>query len=305
MNELIIKTDLHLGEVIHNFEEPEKQITTEMKRYKGLLFEDQDIKDAKATRATLNSLRKQIEDRRIAIKRQWNEPYDAFEKKAKDIVAIIDEPIGEIDAQIKDFETRRKEEKRQAIGDLITETVARQEDEEFENFVRDCSWIYDPKWENASVPLSTVAREFDAKITYIKQAIGILDDQSKHAGQLLGSFKECGNLTEVLNLKKQLETRDREYAEKLARDEQAREAHKAELKRIAEEKSQWIADPPKPAPQAEITLPVTAREPETEKPAEPIKILTAAFRVEGTLTQHQALVAFLKSSNMRFERIKE
>lgn len=296
MVDIAIKTELRLGSIVENFDEIKAVVVEGMKQYEGLVFADADIKEAKATRAKLNGLREQVETRRIAMKKQWNEPYVAFESKVKDVLVLIENPIREIDAQVKDFEERKREEKRQALKEMVDEILAKQ-DESTELFARKCNWTYDPKWENASVPLTTASREFSTKIEYIAQAMGAIDDGNKYAAQGLGAFQETGDLTTVLKQRKQLETRDREYAEERERQAQAEAERKA---RIA------AAEPaPTPAPVAQIAAPVQAPAPAAPVQPEPVKILTVAFRVEGTLAQHQALVAFLKSSNMRFERIKE
>ena len=42
-------------------------------------------------------------------------PYEAFEKRAKELIALYDEPAQILDSQLREFEENRKEQKRQEI----------------------------------------------------------------------------------------------------------------------------------------------------------------------------------------------
>ena len=208
-NNIIIKTDLTLGVIDDNFDEIKKLVTKEMAPYKGLVFADDDIKSAKTTRAMLNKLRTQIEDRRKAIKKEWDKPRVAYEAKVKDVLVLIDEPIGEIDTQVKDFEERMKEEKRISIEETLSELLAKQ-DEYIEAIIRrSMDWFYDVKWENATVTITAVAKQISEKISYVLESYKALNDDSKYAGQLIGLFEQTGDLVKVINYGKQLAERDR------------------------------------------------------------------------------------------------
>ena len=101
---IVISAEVKRGEIINNFAAIKAQVAAKVAPYMGLVFGDEDIRDAKSTVAELRKMRTAIEDKRKAIKKQWNEPYAAFEDEVKQITAIIDEPIEEIDTQIKSFE---------------------------------------------------------------------------------------------------------------------------------------------------------------------------------------------------------
>ncbi len=62
--------------------------------YEGATYDltsAQAIKDAKHDRSYLNGIKKEIDERRKAVKREYSKPLDAFEKRCKQITAIIDE----------------------------------------------------------------------------------------------------------------------------------------------------------------------------------------------------------------------
>lgn len=91
-----------------NFEELKKEITDKAELYKGMVYTDDTIKEAKADKAKLNKFVAVLEDKRKEVKRQCLEPYEAFERQMKELVAIIKEPVRLIDSQVKDFEEREK-----------------------------------------------------------------------------------------------------------------------------------------------------------------------------------------------------
>lgn len=234
-NDIIIKTDLTLGSIDENFDDIRKLVVKEMASYKGLVFADDDIKSAKSTRAMLNKLRTQIEDRRKGIKKQWNEPYTVFEAKVKDVLVLIDEPINEIDSQVKDYEERMREEKRTSIQETLDELLAKQ-DEYIEKIVRrSMGWFYDSKWENATVSITNVSKQISEKISLVVDAHKALNDDSKYAGQLLGMFEQTGDLIKVINYGKELAERDRIHEEQRAAELARKEA--IEKQRLEDEEA--------------------------------------------------------------------
>lgn len=98
-----------------NNEELKAEISAKMKDYKGLVFTEETIKEAKKDRASLNKLRSAFEDERKRIKKLYMDPYNRFEQQVKEVIALIDEPIRLIDAQIKEVEENKKLQKRKDI----------------------------------------------------------------------------------------------------------------------------------------------------------------------------------------------
>lgn len=58
--------------------------------------------------ATYDLTKKEIDERRKAVKREYSKPLDAFEKRCKQITAIIDEAADNIKAQLDQAEEERK-----------------------------------------------------------------------------------------------------------------------------------------------------------------------------------------------------
>ena len=94
-----------------NFDALEKRVRKTVELYKGATYDltkADKIKEAKNDRSYLNGLKNEIEERRKAVKREYNKPLAAFEKRCKEITAIIDDAADGIKAQIDQAEEERK-----------------------------------------------------------------------------------------------------------------------------------------------------------------------------------------------------
>lgn len=101
-----------------NFDALEKRVRKTVELYRGATYDltkADKIKEAKNDRTYLNSLKNEIEERRKAVKREYNKPLAAFEKRCKEITAIIDDAADGIKAQIDQAEERRRAGARAAL----------------------------------------------------------------------------------------------------------------------------------------------------------------------------------------------
>lgn len=145
-----------------NVEELKPWIEESIAKYQGMVVTADTIKEAKDDRAKLNKLRSSIEDERKRIKREWNKPYAAFEKKVKSLVGLIDNPIENIDGQLKTYEEHRKQEKQTAIQAIFDENV---------NDLKDLitlDRIANPKWLNISYGMNAIEEEMVAALNDIR-----------------------------------------------------------------------------------------------------------------------------------------
>jgi hypothetical protein len=164
--------------LIKNFEELKADLQERAKYYNDLVFTDDKMKDAKSERANLNKFKDTIETRRKEIKKAWAEPYLALESQVKELNAIIDEPIGKIDAQIKDFEERKKTERKEELTAYFVENATAAKLNEIVNFEQ----IFNSKWLNASTTVKSAKEEISSILQQIDgdlKAIDMLDGKYK------------------------------------------------------------------------------------------------------------------------------
>lgn len=236
-----------------NHEEIKQEVAAKVEYYKNLVYTDDQIKEAKKDRATLNKFMEALESKRKEIKKQCMEPYNDFEARMKEITAIVAEPIALIDSQVKEYEEKQKAEKQEAIKSRFTAAG-------FYTFVT-LEQIFNPKWLNASVSMKKIEEELNEKRIQIEkdvQSISNLPEFSfeamehyKNTLDLAGAIREGQRLADIQKRKAEQEAeRARQEAEKAAemaaQQEQAETMNKASGSVPAEN----FMQPPAEEPQA-------------------------------------------------------
>lgn len=95
-----------------NFEALDARVSEMIEGYEGARYDlakPDEVRQAKRDRAYLNSVAKEIDERRKAVKREYMRPYDEFEARANAITAKVKRASAEIKAQLDEAEERRKD----------------------------------------------------------------------------------------------------------------------------------------------------------------------------------------------------
>ena len=101
-----------------NFDALEKRVRKTVELYRGATYDltkADKIKEAKNDCTYLNGLKNEIEERRKAVKREYNKPLAEFEQRCKKITSIIDDAADGIKAQLDEAEERRRAGARAAL----------------------------------------------------------------------------------------------------------------------------------------------------------------------------------------------
>lgn len=120
--------DNALKHIDWNFEELKKEVTEKANVYKSLVYTDENIKEAKADRATLNKFSKALNDGKKDVKKMMLEPYSVFEGQVKELIAIVDEANANIDSQVKAYDQKKREEKLIKVEEIYDRTFASAEE---------------------------------------------------------------------------------------------------------------------------------------------------------------------------------
>lgn len=209
-----------------NHEEIKNEVAEKVKMYASIVYTEDQIKDAKADRAKLNKFVKALEDKRKEIKKQCLAPYEDFEKKMKEIVAVVNEPIALIDKQVKGYEEQKKAEKLEEIkqywvlqADKIPEVTL--------------DMIFNQKWLNASVSMKSVQDEIDTRLEQIKNDIATLSSLPEFGFEAKEVYKTTLDVNKAINEAKRMS----DFAKAKAKAE-AEKAEKERLEAEAEKKKQ-------------------------------------------------------------------
>ncbi|MFV0627009.1 MAG: DUF1351 domain-containing protein [Alphaproteobacteria bacterium] len=263
-----------LKSIEFNKEEIKKELSASLEKYKGLTYSENEIKDAKSDRATLNKFKAAIEEKRKEIKKKCLEPYEAFEKDIKEIVSMIDEPILAIDTQVKNFENSQKEEKKAQIHEFWDNfSGGLKELIQFET-------IFNEKWLNATVKIASVNDEINEFIERTEKDLKVITDlKSEFESQIKDFYLKNFDLSAALQEKNRLEEQ------------------RAKLKAYEESK---IALTPQPAVEAKtdfIQTPIKQAE-------QPESLQQIDFRVWVSEKQKQDLKEFLTKNNIKYGSVK-
>jgi len=147
---------------IDNFQELKHALEQQLEVYKTLAYSQDSVKVAKKDKATLNKLKKAIDDKRKEIKKIYMQPYTVVETQAKELIALIDEPLALIAAFIAREEAEEKEVRRNDIAAYFYQNSAVLGDLAETIFASPA--FYDPKWENKSTTVKAYQTAISEKI---------------------------------------------------------------------------------------------------------------------------------------------
>lgn len=284
--EFVMQTDLStaLPAVLEfNFEDLKKALAERMELYRGLVVTEDGIKAAKQDRADLNKLREAIEAKRKEVKKACMAPYTEFEGRVKELVQLVDAPIAAIDGQLKEYEEKRRADKRAEIAAIYEETVGELKGIlPFERLWRD-EW-YNTAWSMKKIREAIVAAE--GKVASDLEVLSTVESEFAEAVRL--KYLEALDLNAALAERARLQERAaklREY------EEQRRRAAEAEAANVPEaERAEAAA---KDAGQAEAAPAMGAEE----------TVYLLRFECQLTRSQAAELSAWLKDRNISYRRI--
>lgn len=242
----------------------------------SLIVSEETVKVVKTVRADLNKQFAELETLRKQVKSAILAPYEEFEAIYRELIANhFTTADSALKTRILEVEDVLVKEKEADVRAYFEELCARE----------NLDWI---SFSDASIKvnLSASAKGLrDACDNYIKgvvQDISLIRETGKeNAPEMLVEYKRVRNplvaIRTVLERKQELEQMNqREVA--VQEEESREEERQEELKEY---------------------LPASVVEQKQEE-----KILTAAFKVQGTLAQMKGLAAYLKASNMKIETLQ-
>ena len=278
------------GALTFNYEELKTQLTEKVHIYETMVYGDDQIKQAKSDRADLNKLKKALTDERIRRKKEYLAPFEEFEKKINEIIAIIDKPAALIDAQIKEYEQQKKEEKRQQIREVF-EKIG------FPEYIT-VEKIWDDSWLNSSCSLSRIREDFKTVAYKDEQAVQMIQNLPEFSFEAMEYYKQSLDVTAAMAKANDLARIAK--AKKAAEEETVR---KAELDRIAAEERKEQEELNRTAQQtAEIINRAEAKEAAGVEPEAPGQWL--GFEAFLTTEKAVMLKGFFEDNNIPFRAIR-
>lgn len=216
---------------IFNYDELMAAVQEKMALYEAAIYTEEQIRQAKLDKASLNKLCKALNDERIKREREYMMPFNQFKAQVNEIIAVVNRPIQAIDKQIKAVEERKREEKYAQI----------------EDFWNACELpapikllqIMDTKWLNASVSMKSIQDEITARLEQIASDLAVVRNLPEYAFEAEQAYMSTFDLAKAVSeahrrsdeAKRRAEWEAEKQRRKAEQDAMRQAAYEAELER--------------------------------------------------------------------------
>lgn len=203
--------------ITFNYEELRSEIQKIVEDHSNLVYTGEQIKDAKSDKASLNKLKKALNDERIRLEKAYLEPFNEFKTQINALIKLINDPINLIDKQIKEFEEYEKQEKRKQIEELWNSKST--------PFEISLERIFDSRWLNKTTSMRSIEDVMNAFITSVEKDVDTLSKLPEFGFEALEVYKSTLDINRALS-----------EGQRLAEIQKKKAEHEAEQARLKAEK---------------------------------------------------------------------
>lgn len=206
-----------------NEAEVQQNLTEMLAAYTGRVYTPETIKDAKADRAAVNKLDKQLSDAARSAKAFYMKPLEEFLQSAKQMQGQCKAVSGAIDQQVKAVEEAERQDKQDALRAVYADCIG--ELREMIPFDR----LLVPQWLNKTYDLAKASRELRKSVETRREELRLIREN-------------CGEDTEACTTEYLRELNLNAALVEHSRRQNARDAQRrAEAERMAAERAQATA----------------------------------------------------------------
>lgn len=180
-----------------NHAEIKKEVAEKVSYYANLIYSEDQIKEAKADRTKLNKFVQALESKRKEVKKQCLAPYEDFEKKLKEIISIVNEPIKLIDEQVKSYDEKKKAEKLEQIQEYWYMVTTPEQPLTLQR-------VMDARWLNVSTSMKYVQESINEILAKYAEDITTLQNLPEFSFEAIEVYKETLDLGKAIQEGKRL-----------------------------------------------------------------------------------------------------
>jgi hypothetical protein len=317
---------------INNQEQLETTVQNYAKKYEGLIFTEDDIQEGKDVRAELNKVAAAIDDKRKAVKKEFNEPYLAFESNVKRIIGMIKTVSDPIDSGIKELEEKQKKEKAAIINEKIDE-LTKEAGLESAMIETSSTWLnktvsFKKITENIVSQIDAIKKEEERKQGEISIVTNFCEALHIDSEGWLKGLERGETAAQIITEIQAAEKRKKEREEQRKKEEEARiareleqeqlrakreeearlAAERAELEKANEQQETYLEDDVLTEENYTEDPFVDVAEPIEEEPVVPVKeepARTAIIEITGTNEQFKLANAYMVSLGIQIKAHKD
>lgn len=171
----------------------------------------ENIKENKKILAKVNKSIKELNDRRIAIKKEINKPYDEFAKKIKEIEKVVKSADEIVRFQVRELEEKEREDKEKKLEEIWNKRVGQYDYAKLFKFDQ----FLEARHLNKTSTIKSVEEEMVDFLEKAERDIALLTDY-ENGKSLINSYLEIKDFATVIAM-------DKKEKEKLAEQEKVLE----------------------------------------------------------------------------------
>lgn len=284
-----------------NYPAVKKWAESVVAQYENIVVTPDTISQAKADRASLRKAQSGVSDVRKEMRAAALSTCAAEESNCKDLEAVFERGVQELDVQIKAMEEAAKQEKKNRLAEYFAQVVG--DMAEWLTF----DDLFNPKWLNATYAESTAWMDINAAIDRCRADLNAIRAlHSEFETTLLDEYTRTRNISAVLvknetlgRMKAAEEERKRKEAEAAAKYEEQKAACAAV--RMASAGDAVIEE------HSEVgqVIATVEREAFERAVSEPEPTYTVDFRVFGTAAQLDELRVYMRTKGIRYGRVPQ
>lgn len=216
-----IKAEINGASTVTNNMNEVKEYALQMKEYySNLVFNDDQVKEAKDERASINKIVKKVADYRKDIVSEFNKPLEDFVNTAKETEGILKEASNCIDIQVKKYEEEEKLKKKEECEELFNNLIGDLKD--LVSFEK----VFDSRWLNKTIKMSEVEQDIKNIIEKVNSGLQAIKElNSEFETEVINTFLQDYDLSKAIMKNTQLKAQK----EKLAKTTEAQEETKQEV----------------------------------------------------------------------------
>jgi len=171
--QLIVSPIDKINEITVNYEQLKTALGQRLENYKNMTYSENEIDIAKKDRANLNKLDSAIKGKITEIRKELLDPFTVAEKELKELSSMVKETSILIDNQVKSFESKEQEEKRELIKKVFDAYVGDLKDLILFDI------IFNPRWLNKTYTMKKIEADINHLIVKAHDDMAVIDGQMK------------------------------------------------------------------------------------------------------------------------------
>lgn len=179
----------------HEFDSLKEQALDLAEQIEQVEVTEDNIQFSKKMLAAVNSRIKEMDSRRISIKKEMLEPYDLFEKQVKEIVAIVKDADSLVRDQVRELEEKEREQKRSKIAETFAKRIKQyvfQDVFGFDDFIR-------PSHLNKSTSFNSIETDMVNWLEKLDADLRVINSLA-NAEEVLTEYRDTKDLSVALTI---------------------------------------------------------------------------------------------------------